>query len=118
MKLIGNLIWFVFYGFWVAAIHFVLGVALCITIVFIPAGLQNLKIAKFAIWPFGRSMGFAFEKHPFLNMLWIFFGGAELAAFHLIVGVVLCLTLIGIPFANKCFKLARLCFIPYGAIVA
>jgi uncharacterized membrane protein YccF (DUF307 family) len=118
MKLIGNLIWLVIYGLWFAAVHFVLGIALCATIVFIPFGLQHIKIARYAIWPFGRLMETDFDKHPIMNLIWIVFGGFLLPVIHIAVGVVLCITLIGIPFAKKCFKLAALSFLPFGAMIA
>lgn len=115
MRLIGNLIWFVFYGFWMALIHFICGLVLCLTIIGIPFGLQYFKIARYALWPFGASMGTNFDRHPVMNILWILCGGAELAFMHLFVGVLLCITVIGIPFAKKCFKLAHLSLIPFGA---
>ena len=118
MKLIGNLIWFLIYGFWMAAVHFVVGIALCVTIIGIPFGLQFIKIARYAIWPFGRSMQTDFDRHPIMNLIWIFLGGAELALVHLLVGVALCITIIGIPFAKKCFRLCALSFLPFGATVA
>ena len=117
MKFIGNLIWFLIYGLWMAALHFVLGIALCVTVIFIPFGIQHLKIAKYAIWPFGREMQIDFDKHPIMNLIWIVFGGFVLALVHIIVGVALCITLVGIPFARKCFKLAGLSFTPFGAMI-
>lgn len=118
MKLIGNLIWFLIYGIWMAVIHFALGIALCATVIFIPFGLQHLKIARYAIWPFGRSVETDFDKYPKLNLLWIIFGGLLLSIVHIVVGTVLCITIVGIPFGKKCFKLAGLSFIPFGAMVA
>ena len=117
MKFIGNLIWFFIYGLWFAAVHFVLGIALCATIIFIPFGLQNLKIARYVIWPFGRVVETNFDKHPIMNLIWIVFGGLLLSVVHITVGVVLCITVIGIPFAKKCFRLAALSFLPFGAMV-
>ena len=118
MKFIGNIIWFFIYGFWFALAHFTFGLALCATIIFIPFGIQHIKIARYAIWPFGRNMETDFDKHPIMNLIWIVFAGLWLAILHITVGVVLCLTLIGIPFAKKCFKLAGLSFIPFGAMIA
>lgn len=118
MKLIGNLIWFLIYGIWFAAFHFVLGIALCATVIFIPFGLQHFKIARYAIWPFGHNAVTDFDRHPILNLLWIVFGGLELACIHATVGVILCITIIGIPFAKKCFRLCAISFIPFGATIA
>lgn len=114
---IGNIIWFVVYGAWMTVLHLALGVALCATIVLIPFGVQHFKIAKYSVWPFGHDVVLGFDDHPVMNLLWVFFGGALLALVHLIVGVVLCITLIGIPLAKKCFCLSNLCFIPCGAKV-
>lgn len=118
MKFIGNLIWFFIYGFWMAALHFVLGIAFCLTIIFIPMGVQFLKIARFAIWPFGHDAVTDFDRHPICNLLWIPIFGWILALVHLLVGIALCVTIIGIPFAKKCFRLCALSFLPYGATVA
>ena len=117
MKLIGNIIWFLIYGFWMAAIHFILGVAFCLTIIFIPTGLQFIKIARYVIWPFGRTAVTDFDRRPFCNLLWAPIFGFWLAVFHIIVGCALFVTIIGIPFAKKCCRLAALSFIPYGATV-
>ena len=117
MKLVGNLIWMLIYGLWLAIAHFALGIVLCATLIFIPFGIQHFKIARYAIWPFGRSVETEFDRHPIMNLLWVIFGGLELATVHIIVGVVLCITIIGIPFAKKCFRLASLSFLPFGALV-
>jgi uncharacterized membrane protein YccF (DUF307 family) len=118
MKVIGNIIWLLIYGLWVSLAHFVVGIALCATIIFIPFGLQNIKIARYAIWPFGRSVETDFDRHPIMNLFWVIFGGLELAIAHIVVGVILCITIIGIPFAKKCFRLAAVSFLPFGAIIA
>ncbi len=118
MKFLGNLIWFFIYGLWFSALHFVLGIALCATVIFIPFGLQHLKIARFAIRPFGCTMRTDFDRHPVMNLIWIVFGGFALAFVHIIVGVALCITIIGIPFAKKCFRLSAISFLPFGATVA
>ena len=117
MRFIGNIIWFFIYGFWMAAIHFVLGIVFCASIIFIPTGLQFLKIARFVIWPFGHRAVTDFDMSPKCNLLWVPFFGWWLSLIHLIVGIVLCLTIIGIPFGKKCFKLSALSLTPYGATV-
>ena len=116
-RFLGNLIWFFIYGIWMAAIHFVLGIAFCVTLIFIPTGLQFLKIASYAIWPFGRKAAVDFDLYPKCNLLWVIFFGWWLAILHTVVGIVLCFTIVGIPFAKKCFKLSSLSFTPYGAMV-
>ena len=118
MKFIGNVIWFFIYGFWMAALHFALGIALCATLIFIPSGIQCIKIAYYAIWPFGRKAVTNFDRHPICNILWAIVVGWLLALVHILVGIALCLTIVGIPFAKKCFRMAALSFIPFGATIA
>ena len=116
-RFLGNVIWFFIYGIWMAAINFVLGIVFCASLIFIPTGLQFLKIASYAIWPFGRRAVTDFDLYPKCNLFWIIFFGWWLALVHIIVGVALCLTIVGIPFAKKCFKLAALTAMPFGSMV-
>ena len=118
MRFIGNFIWFFIYGLWMAVVHFAIGVALCVTLIGIPAGLQFIKVARYAICPFGHNAVTDFDRHPIANLLWAIFIGWELALVHMIVGIALCITLIGIPFGKKCFRLCALSFLPFGATVA
>ena len=117
VNLLANLIWFIIYGFLVASLHFVIGAALCASIIFVPTGIQFLKIARYAAWPFGSPVIINFDAHAISNLLWIVLFGLWLAILHSVVGIVLSISLIGIPFARKCFKLAKLSFTPYGAKV-
>ena len=117
MRFLGNVIWTLLYGFWAAAAHFLIGIIMCATLILIPFGIQHLKIARYVIWPFGKAVYIDFDRHPIMNILWVVFGGAEMALAFILVGVILCITLIGIPFAKKFFKLASLAFLPFGADV-
>ena len=117
MKLIGNLIWFLAFGLWTAIIYFLLGIVLCVSIIGIPFGLQFFKLARLSIWPYGSSMGIDFDSHPIMNLIWIFCGGGLLAFMYLFVGILLCITVVGIPFANVFFKISSLAFTPFGATV-
>ena len=122
MKLIGNLIWTLFGGFIVVIYYFVVGLLFCLTIVGIPFGLQLMKMAGFALWPFGREILPGPKDSGCLsvvmNVIWILLGGVEIALIHLILGVVFCVTLIGIPFGLQHFKMAYLALVPFGKIVA
>ena len=118
MKLIGNVIWFLILGLWLSIIYVAVGVVLCVSLIGIPVGLQFFKMARYAIWPLGRPMGVDFERHPILNLVWILLGGEVLATVHFTLGIVFALTIIGIPFAKVCFRLAKLSFLPFGATVA
>ena len=122
MKLIGNVIWTLFGGFIVVIYYFVVGLLFCLTIVGIPFGLQLMKMAGFALWPFGREILPGPKDSGCLsvvmNVIWILLGGVEIALIHLILGVVYCVTLIGIPFGLQHFKMAYLALVPFGKIVA
>ena len=115
MKTLGNIIWFIFVGIWEALGYLLLGILWCITIVGIPFGLQAFKIAGLIVWPFGKEIKTNFDKHPIANIIWLIFGGAEIAFGFLIVALILCITIVGIPFGKQCFKLAKLSCIPFGA---
>lgn len=117
MKTLGNLIWLLFIGLWSAIGYFLIGLLLCITIIGIPFGKQCFKMASLVITPFGKVVKSDFSKHPIANILWMFFFGWELAIAFIIVGLLFCITIIGIPFGKQCFKLAQLSFIPFGARV-
>lgn len=117
MSIIGNIIWLVFGGILGAVAWFAAGLLLCVTIIGIPFGVQCLKIAGFVLWPFGREVeiGNFGAFGLILNILWILILGWELAVFHVVVGAVFCLTIIGIPFGLQHFKLAMLGLVPFGA---
>lgn len=117
MSLLGNILWLVFGGLISAALWMVSGILLCLTIIGIPFGLQCFKIASLVLWPFGRDIEIGqFGAFGFLgNLVWIIFCGWWLCLDHLLFGILLCITIIGIPFGVQHFKLARLAFIPFGA---
>ncbi|WP_368293012.1 YccF domain-containing protein [Dehalobacter sp. TBBPA1] len=117
MNFIGNLIWLIFGGIIGAILWFVAGLVLCVTIVGIPFGLQCFKISLLVLWPFGKEVilgGFGVGG-LLLNILWLVFLGWELAVHHLIIGLVFCITIVGIPFGLQHFKFAQLALIPFGA---
>jgi uncharacterized membrane protein YccF (DUF307 family) len=115
MKLIGNIIWFVFGGFIAAILWALLGIILCVTIIGIPLGLQCFKFANLVLFPFGREVKMNFEKHPIANILWAVLFGWEMALGYIGVGVIFCITIIGIPFGLQWFKLTTLALFPFGA---
>ena len=118
MKFLGNILWFVLGGFLVSLYYFVVGLLFCITIIGIPFGLQLIKLAGFALWPFGHEIQSDTNDGGCLsiimNVIWILVGGIEIATIHLTFGVFLCLTIIGIPFGLQHFKMAILALIPFG----
>ena len=115
-SLIGNIIWIIFGGLWTAVEWLVAGLLMCITIIGIPFGLQAFKIAGFALFPFGRDIrrDTSSAGKFFLNLIWIILGGFYIAITHVVTGVVLAITIIGIPFAMQHFKLAGIAFAPFG----
>ncbi len=117
MKTIGNLLWFLLGGLIMSGLWFLVGAFLCLTIVGIPFGMQCFKVAGFVLWPFGRDIepGRFGVMGLLGNLLWILFLGWELCLLHLFWGVLLCLTIVGIPFGLQHFKLALLAFVPFGA---
>ena len=118
MKTLGNVIWVVFGGF-VIAIEYVLGsIALMVTIVGIPFGIQSLKLAELALWPFGKKTKHK-ETAPgclplVMNIIWFFVGGLPIILTHLLFGLLFYITIIGIPFGHQHFKLMRLAISPFG----
>lgn len=118
MNFLGNILWFVLGGFLVSLYYFIVGVLFCITIIGIPFGLQLIKLAGFALWPFGHDIQSDTNDGGCLsivmNVIWILVGGVEIAMIHLTFGVFLCITIIGIPFGLQHFKMALLALIPFG----
>lgn len=122
MKFLGNILWFVLGGFLVSLYYFVVGLLFCITIIGIPFGLQLIKMAGFALWPFGRNVSSGPNDGGCLsilmNVIWILCGGIEIAMLHLTFGVVLCMTIVGIPFGLQHFKMSLLALTPFGKTIS
>ena len=116
MKTIGNIIWLIFGGFEMAIVSLLEGVLLCITIIGIPVGLQLFKVAKFLIWPMGKKVVPASPSgfKAIINIIWLLLGGWENALMYLLLGVLYCITIVGIPFGLQYFKLARFILTPLG----
>ena len=116
LSLIGNILWIIFGGLETALEWLVVGVIMCITIIGIPFGLQAFKIAGFALFPFGRDIKRETSSTGkfLLNVIWILFGGLFIAITHVLMGILLAITIIGIPFAMQHFKLAGVAFAPFG----
>lgn len=117
-NLIGNIIWLIFGGFIAALTYFVGGLILCITIIGIPFGLQCFKIGGFVLAPFGYQAVSGASSSGCLsllfNIIWIFCGGFAAAVSHLVFGLILCITVIGIPFGLQHFKLIEVSLMPFG----
>ena len=118
MKLLGNLLWFVFGGLWMGLGWSLVGLLWCITIVGIPVGMQCFKLAGLAFFPFGKVIVYGGGAPSLLmNLLWLLFFGWEMAVGYGVLGLVWCITIVGIPVGTQCFKMARLALMPFGAQV-
>lgn len=118
MSFLGNIVWVVFGGLLMSLAYLFLGVLYCVTIIGIPVGLQLFKMASLSLLPFGRDVrdknGQMGVWSLFLNILWIVFGGIEMALGHAVLGLLFCITVVGIPFGMQHFKLAVLALMPFG----
>lgn len=118
MNFLGNLIWLIFGGLTGAISWFLAGCLWSITIVGIPIGLQCFKIAGLSLWPFGKQVVYSSSSMSLIvNIIWLIVSGLPLAIGHFLSGLLLCVTIIGIPFGRQSFKLAQLALMPFGARV-
>ncbi|EHJ55695.1 hypothetical protein HMPREF9318_00740 [Streptococcus urinalis FB127-CNA-2] len=116
MKILGNIIWFIFSGLWAWLAWSIIGLILCFTVIGIPVGIQCFKIGQFGLFPFGKTIEPGQSGgHLILNLIWIVLVGWELALMHLSSAILLCVTIVGIPFAWQSVKLAYVSIIPFGA---
>ena len=118
MSCLGNIIWMLCGGLGSAIEYFAAGILLCCTIIGIPFGIQCFKIGIFVLWPFGTSIQDAPNSYgcmnTLLNILWIPIAGIWICITHLFFGLLLCITIIGIPFGRKHFQLSALAMTPFG----
>jgi uncharacterized membrane protein YccF (DUF307 family) len=118
MNFLGNLLWILLGGLFVSLYYIIIGLAFCITIIGIPFGVQLFKIAGFALCPFGRQVVPGTNDGGCLsilmNIIWIIFGGIEIALAHVVLGITFCITIVGIPFGVQNFKMALLALTPFG----
>jgi uncharacterized membrane protein YccF (DUF307 family) len=117
MRLLLNLIWLVFGGLWLALGYAIVALVMFILIITIPFGIAAARIALFCLWPFGRTL----VRRPDAgtgslvgNVIWIILAGWWLALGHLVTGVLMCVTIIGIPLGLANFKLIPVSLTPFG----
>lgn len=118
MKILGNIIWLVFGGFVLFLEYILAGLALCVTIIGIPFGIQSFKLGILALWPFGQKIEYM-DYAPgclstIMNILWLLIGGIWIALTHLLFGLLLFITIIGIPWGKQHFKMVSLALTPFG----
>jgi len=112
-----NVIWLVLEGLWMAIAYAVVGIVCFALIITIPFGIAAFRIAGYVLWPFGRSI----ERRQGAgvgsligNIAWLILFGWWLAFGHLIAGVLLCLTIVGIPLGLASFKIIPITLVPLG----
>ncbi len=118
LSLAGNLVWLLCGGLISCICWLIAGLLWCVTVVGIPIGVQCFKFAQLSFSPFGKDVAYEGGAVSFLvNVIWFFVSGIELALVHFILGALLCVTVIGIPFGRQFFKFAKLSLAPFGAHV-
>lgn len=117
LRFLGNLLWFLLGGFVVGLGWILAGIVYCITIIGIPIGVQCFKFAGLVMWPFGKQILYSSVRvgKTLANILWILLFGWHLALSSAVLGIVFCITIIGIPFGKQYFKIAQLALMPFGA---
>ena len=118
MNILGNIIWIVFGGLIIFIMYVISSVLLCITIIGIPFGIQTLKLSMLALVPFGKDVVNKPNEpgclRTVMNIIWILIGRLWISITHFVFGLVLAITIIGIPFALQHFKLGMLALTPFG----
>ncbi|MDZ7797442.1 MAG: YccF domain-containing protein [Candidatus Marinimicrobia bacterium] len=118
MKLLGNIIWLIFGGFITAVEYLAASIALMVTIVGIPFAVQTLKLGMFTLMPFNTSVRDTRSRNGVLavimNIIWVLIGGIWIFLTHILFGVLLAITIVGLPFARQHFKLAVIALTPFG----
>jgi uncharacterized membrane protein YccF (DUF307 family) len=117
VRTIGNVLWFLLAGWWLALYYVVVGLLACVLVVTIPFGIASFRLAGYSLWPFGRTVEVrrdAGAASVIGNILWIVLFGWHLCLAHVAAGIALCLTIMGIPFGIAAFKLSVLALVPLG----
>lgn len=117
MKTLLNIIWLVFSGFWLFLGYALAGIICCVLIITIPWGIASFRMANYVLWPFGRQVVQKPTSGVFSflgNVIWFIFAGLWLAIGHIVSGVALAITIIGIPLAIADFKMIPISLAPLG----
>src|SRR3954452_1221289 len=117
MKVLLNVIWFVFSGVWMAIGYALAGIVAFIFVVTIPFGIASFRMANYALWPFGRTVvrrSDAGGASALGNVLWFALFGWWLALGHVVCGILLCITVIGVPLGVANFKMIPIALLPLG----
>ena len=117
MRTLLNIIWFVFGGLWLALAYALVGLLFFILIVTIPLGVASFRMARYALWPFGRAVipqADAGTGSVLLNVVWIVVAGWWLALGHVTTAIAQAVTIIGIPLAVANLKMIPISLVPFG----
>ena len=118
MGCLGNVIWFLCGGVILGLSWLLTGCLWCITIIGIPVGMQCFKFAALSFFPFGKGITYGGGAGSLLlNIIWFLVSGLPLAIESALLGCLLCITIIGIPFGLQHFKIAKLALMPFGSVV-
>ncbi|KAJ1978671.1 hypothetical protein H4R33_005921 [Dimargaris cristalligena] len=117
----GNIIW-VILGGWVYFLYYAFGgVLFCLTIIGIPFGMECFKLALLSIWPFGKNVTWRFATEGCLstvfNVIWLIFLGWHLCLINLFMMLIFAVTIVGLPCAKQCWKLAKVALWPFGTTI-
>ena len=118
LSFVGNFFWLILGGIIIAFIYYMVGLLMCITIIGIPFGVQLFKLGTFSLWPFGHELVDKPNEPGCLsicmNLIWVLIGWWEIAAIHLVCGLIFCVTIVGIPLGLQHFKMALSSIFPFG----
>ena len=121
MNILMNLLWLLLGGIVTSIGYLIASLGLMITIIGIPFGIQTLKLSLLALCPFGKEVHTTPQAggclNILMNILWLLFGGIETCLAHVVFGLFLCITIIGIPFGRQHFKLAAIALTPFGKVI-
>lgn len=121
MSVLGNILWIVLGGLIVSLMYILGGLLMCITIIGIPFGVKIIQLGLLALFPFGKEVSSSPADGcltTIFNVLWIIYGWWEIALVHAVLGLLFCITVIGIPFGLQHFKLARYSLFPFGCMIS
>lgn len=118
MRTVGNILWFLLGGFLSGLSWLLAGALWCITIIGIPYGMQCFKFASLSFFPFGKEVQYGGGVFSTIaNIIWFIFFGIWMALENLVLGLLWCITIVGIPFGKQFFKIAKLSLTPFGASI-
>lgn len=117
MKLVANIVWFICFGMVFCAIHFAVSAVLLLSVVGIPAGKALFEIACLEAFPFGKTVEFEQSDPSLPNVVWGSIAGPLISLVYLVIALALCVTIILIPFAIQCVKIAKFAYAPFGSNV-